>query len=148
MEIVDNLPEAAHEYPENVIELERVYLASEHAAMVEETKQKIRDSFIAWCNGLQWNFYKMTPTEYKECTLLAFRLMADKYGVLSERPEQVTPASLVAHRMSKRFFEEQDIIDPYADEAFLFELEKYSPYYVGRYLPEMTLEEFASRIDV
>ena len=33
-------------------------------------------------------------------------------------------------------------------EAFLFELEKYSPYYIGRYLPEMTLAEFASRIDV
>ena len=134
VEIVDNLPEAAH--------------ASEHAAMVEETKQKISDSFIAWCNGLQWNFRKMTPAEYKECTLLAFRLMVDKYGVLSERPERATPASFVAHRMSKRFFEEQDIIDPYADEAFLFELEKYSPYYIGRYLPEMTLAEFARRIDV
>ena len=90
----------------------------------------------------------MTPAEYKECTLLAFRLMADKYGVLSERPEPATPASFVAHRMSKHFFEGQDIIDPYADEAFLFELEKYSPYYIGRYLPEMTLAEFASRIDV
>ena len=148
VEIVDNLPDAAHEYPENVIELERVYLAGEHAAMVEETKQKINDSFITWYNGLQWSFHKMTPAEYKECTLLAFRLMADEYGVLSERPEPATPASFVAHRMSKHFFEGQDIIDPYADEAFLFELEKHSPYYIGRYLPEMTLAEFASRIDV
>ena len=148
VEIVDNMPEAAHEYPENVIELERAYLAGEHAAMVEETKQKISDSFISWHNGLQWSFHKMTPAEYKECTLLAFRLMADKHGTLFERPEQPTPASFTAHRMSKHFFEEQHIIDPYADEAFLFELEKYSPYYVGRYMPEMTLKEFASRIDV
>ena len=90
----------------------------------------------------------MTQAEYKECTLLAFRLMADKYGALSERPEWPTPASMVSHRMSKHFFEEQNIVDPYADEAFLFELEKYSPYYIGRYLPEMTLKEFADRIDV
>ena len=146
VEIVDNLPDAAHEYPEKALELERAYLAAEHAALVQDVKKKINSSFMNWYNGGQWDYHKLTQEEYKECTLLAFRLMVDSYGIISEKPEKATPASMVARHMSKHFFEGQKIIDPYADEAFLFELEKYSPYYVGRYLPEMTLKEFASRI--
>lgn len=144
IEIVDRLPEAAHEYPESVLELERAYLAGEHAAMVRETEQHICDNYICWYNGLQWSFSKMTPQEYKECTLLAFRLMADEHGIVSEKPEKLTPGAWVAHRMSKKLFEEQTFIDPYADESFLEELKKYSPYYVGRYCHEMTLDEFAA----
>ena len=146
VEIVDTLPSAAHEYPEKALELERAYLAAEHSALVEDVKKRINGSFIRWYNGSQWDFHKLTPEEYKECTRLAFRLMVDEYGIVSEKPDRQTPASMIAHRMSKHFFEEQDFVDPYADAEFLFQLEKYSPYYVGRYLPEMTLKEFASRI--
>ena len=145
IEIVDRLPAAAHEYPESVLELERAYLAGEHAAMVNETEQKIRENYINWCNGLQWNFRKMTPEEYKRCTLLAFRIMVSRYGIFAEKPKELTPGAWVAGKMSKHFFEEQSFIDPYADEEFLKELERLSPYYVGRYLPEMTIEEFAQQ---
>ena len=146
IEIVDILPDAAHEYPESVLDLERTYLAGEHAAMVKETEQHIQDKFLYWYDGLQRSFSDMSPDEYKRCTLLAFRLMSDRYGIISEKPVKQTPGTFTAHRMSKHFFEGQHFIDPYADAEFLFQLEKYSPYYVGRYLPEMTLEEFASRI--
>ena len=142
IEIVNRLPEAAHEYPENALELERAYLAGEHAAMVQETEQHIRDNYIHWYNGLQWSFSKMTPQEYKKCTLLAFQLMADRHGIIFEKPEKATSGAWVSHTMCKHFFEKQKFVDPHADEAFLEELKKYAPYYVGQYLREISLAEF------
>lgn len=148
VEIVDNLPEAAHEYPEDVLELEKAYLSAEHAALVEETEQKIRDNYTSWYSGLQSSFYHMSPDEYRRCTLIAFQAATEKHGVIETEQEKTSVAGWVAFRLCKRFFEEQNFVDPYADEAFLFELEKYCPYHVRRYLPEMSLQEFASRIDV
>ena len=90
----------------------------------------------------------MTPDEYKRMTLLAFDLMVEEYGVFETKPENlVTPGAFMAHHMSKHFFEEQQIIDPYADSAFLAELLKRSPYYIGRYIRTVTPEEFAAAID-
>lgn len=146
VEIVSKLPAAAYEYPESVLALERAYLAGEHAAMVQEIEQRIRDSFSIWMLGQQWSFHKMTAEEYKSCTLIAFQLMVDKYGIVSETPEKPTPAFSVARRMVKHFFEDQKIVDPYADEEFLIKLENLSPLHVRKYLPGMSLEEFSSRI--
>ena len=147
IEIVPELPAAAHDYPESALILERAYLEKEHAALVAETEQKIRDNYMAWNNGLRWAFFKMTPEEYKRLTLLAFDLMIERLGVIEQEPEnKLTPAALVAHNMTKHFFEEQHHIDPYADAAFLEALEKRSPFYVGRYLPTITPEEFAASV--
>ena len=147
VEIVDELPAAAHDYPESALALEREYLAKDHAKMVAETEALIRDSYNAWMN-IRWSFQRMTPDEYKRMTLLAFDLMVEEYGVFETKPENlVTPGAFMAHHMSKHFFEEQQIIDPYADSAFLAELLKRSPYYIGRYIRTVTPEEFAAAID-
>lgn len=148
IEIVPELPAAAHDYPESALALERAYLEKDHAALVAETEQKIRDNYMAWDNGLRWAFHNMTPDEYKRLTLLAFDLMVERFGVIEQEPEnRITPSAMVAHRMSKHFFEEQHHIDPYADTAFLEALEKRSPFYVGRYLKTTTPEEFAASIE-
>lgn len=150
MEIVDELPPAAHEYPENVLALERAYLAADHAALVEVVEQKIRLDFMTWCHASDLTFKGFTPEEYKRVTLLAFQQMAEKYGVVTvdikDQVARLKPGCFVVHHMAKHFFEEQGVVDPYADESFLQELEALSPYYVGRYLPEITPEEFAARI--
>lgn len=147
VEIVDRLPGAAHEYPECVLELERAYLASEHAAMVEEAEQTIRDNYTRWHSGLQWRFHHMAPDEYRRCTLIAFQAATEKYGVVEAKQEKTTEAGWVAFRLCKHFFEEQDFVDPYEDDAFLLELEKCCPYHVRRYLPQMSPQEFADRIE-
>lgn len=150
VEIVDELPPAAHEYPENVLALERAYLAADHAALVDVVEQKIRLDFMTWCHASDMTFKGFTPEEYKRVTLLAFQQMAEKYGVVTvdikDQVARLKPGCFVAHHMAKHFFEEQGLVDPYADESFLQELEALSPYYVGRYLPEITPEEFAARI--
>lgn len=151
VEIVDELPPAAHDYPENVLALERAYLASDHAALVEVLEQKIRADFITWQNASDFSFKGFTPDEYKRVTLTAFRLMVEKYGVVTvdirDARSRLKPGCLIAHHMTKHFFEEQLVIDPYADESFLQELEALSPYYVGRYLRTVTPEEFAAAIE-
>lgn len=147
IEIVDKLPDDAHEYPENVLLLERAYLEKEHAKLYEETEQHIRDNYMVWMNGLRWSFHCMTKEEYKKLTQLAFCLMVDRYGVIEAEPEnRITPSAMVAHHMTKHFFEEQHFVDPYDDKEFLQELESLSPFYVGRYLPVVTPEQFAATI--
>lgn len=151
VEIVDELPPAAHDYPENVLALERAYLAADHAALVEVLEQKIRADFITWQNASDFSFKGFTPDEYKRVTLTAFRLMVEKYGVVTvdiqDARSRLKPGRWIAHHMTKHFFEEQGVIDPYADESFLQELEALSPYYVGRYLRTVTPEEFAAAIE-
>ena len=150
VEIVDELPPAAHEYPESVIDLERAYLAADHAALVDSLEQKIRQNFITWQNASDLTFRGFTPEEYKRLTLTAFRLMVEEYGVVTvdikAQETRLKPGCLVAHHMTKHFFEEQGIVDPYADDSFLAELEALSPYYVGRYMPTVTPEEFAAAV--
>lgn len=144
--LVQCLPDAAHDYPEYALAMEREYLERDHAALVAETEEHIRDNFMAWVNRLRWAFSRMTPEEYKRLSLLAFKMMAEQYGVIEEEPEnKLAPAALAAHHLTKHFFEEQLFVDPYADVAFLKEIEAYSPYYVGRYLLTYTPEEFAAK---
>lgn len=150
VEIVDALPPAAHEYPESALALERAYLAADHAALVDSLEQKVRQNFISWQRASDWNFKSFTPEEYKRLTLTAFRQMVEQYGVVTVEIKaaetRLKPGCLVAHHMTKHFFEEQGVIDPYADESFLAELEALSPYYVGRYLSTVTPEEFAASV--
>ncbi|MBR4577323.1 MAG: hypothetical protein IKO25_08970 [Clostridia bacterium] len=138
VEIVDTLPPAAHDYPESALALERIYLANDHAELFESMKQKVRENFISWKNAHDFSFRSMDPDEYKQLTLLAFQLMAEQYGIIStdiaSAGTRLKPGCLIAHHMTKHFFEEQSIVDPYADESFLKELEILSPYYVGRYI--------------
>ena len=54
---------------------------------------------------------------------------------------RLKPGSFVAHHMTKHFFEEQDVVDLYADKSFLSELKALSPYYVGRYLETHTVDK-------
>lgn len=150
VEIVKELPPAAHEYPESVLALERAYLAADHAALAEVVEKKIRMNFITWQNSSDISFRDFTPEEYKRLTLLAFQMMVADYGVVTvdikATETRLKPGAWTAHRMTKHFFEEQGIVDPYADESFLRELEALSPYYVGRYLPTVTPEAFAATV--
>lgn len=85
-----------------------------------------------------YTFHDLTPDEYKRLTLLAFQQMVEEYGIVEVRAKdaesRLKPGALIAHHMTKHFFEEQGVVDPYADKAFLRELLKLSPYYVGRYV--------------
>lgn len=137
-EIVEKLPAAARQYPESVSALNRAYLAADHAALFQSLEQKIRRNFADWMRASDYTFHDLTPDEYKRLTLLAFQRMADQYGVVEVRAKdaesRLKPGALIAHHMTKHFFEEQGVIDPYADKSFLRELLKLSPYYVGRYV--------------
>lgn len=150
VEIVKELPEAAHDYPENVLDLERAYLAADHEALVKSIEDKIRANYTSWHNASDYSFARFTPDEYKRITLIAFRMMVENYGVIEcdikATETRLKLGCLVARRMAKHFFEEQGTIDPYADEAFLKELYNLSPYYVGGYLNIQTPEKFLESI--
>lgn len=137
-EIVEKLPAAARQYPESVAALNRAYLAADHAALFQSIEQKIRQNFADWMQASDYAFHGLTPDEYKRLTLLAFQLMTERYGVVEAGAKdaeiRLDCGSLAAHHMTKHFFEEQGVVDPYADKAFLRELLKLSPYYVGRYV--------------
>jgi len=115
------------------------------SALVEAAEQKIRLDYMTWYRASDLTFKGFTPEEYKRVTLLAFQQMVEEYGVVTvdikDQKTHLWPGCIVAHFMTKHFFEEQDLVDPYADESFLHELEALSPYYVGRYLsrPEKTI---------
>lgn len=159
IEIVDSLPAAAHEYTENALTLERAYLTADHAKMVEEVAQCIRENCHSWERGLHRDFREMTADEYKQMTLLAFETAARQYGVIDQEPEKkISCAAFAWHHLTKHLFEEQSYIDPYADPEFLNAIKSFAPYYAGRYtesmtmddcvqqeLPTLTLDEFASR---
>ncbi len=136
IEIVDNLPDAAHEYPESALALERAYLAADHAQMVKEVMQCIRENCNSWIRGLHRDFQDMTADEYKQMTLLAFETAARRYGVIDRKPEKEISCVAIAWRnLTKHLFEEQNYIDPYADPEFLSAVKALAPYYVGYYTP-------------
>lgn len=146
----DTLPGEVQRYPEEVLDLERAYLAREHAAMLSECETLIRENFVRWMiSALRSTLRELTPEEYRRMTLIAFDCMAERYGVIEASVQELrNPAAMTALNMAKHFFEEQRYVDPYADMAFLHRLHARSPYYVGRYmrnLPALTPEEFAEQ---
>lgn len=146
VEIVDRLPDAAHDYPEDVRALERRYLADQHAKKFNALAERIRNDCFAWLNASDFAFDGLTDAEYRTIVALAFDGMVTRYGVV-ETGER-TGGSLISRTMTKHFFEEQGVVDPYADQAFIKELRALAPYHVGRYVPfdrwiDMELDEFA-----
>lgn len=129
VEILENLPDAAHEYPEHVLALECAYLDADHKAMVKHLKDIVRENFVKWTG--KYFFQYCAPEEYKEITLLAFNKMVEKYGV-AENPTKIQ--SYIHHFMTSHFFEEQPYIDPFEDKEFLGKLEKLSPCNVRQYI--------------
>lgn len=150
VEIVRELPDEARIYPEAVLELERAYLAREHAAMLNECEALIRENFNRWTiDALRFDFRRMTPEEYRRMTLIAFECMVERYGIVNASVlEHRNPAAMTALNMATHFFNEQRYVDPYGDMAFLNHLHALCPYYVGRYmrnLPALTPEQFAEQ---
>ena len=146
VEIVDELPAAAHDYPDAVLALEREYLAREHAALYQETADLIRENFLRWKSGVRWALSQMTPDEYKQLTLLAFGLMAQKYGVavdVNKSEKRLLRAAYLGREMAKHLFEEQKIIDPAADPVFLRDVYALCPYGVGQYVQAMAPDALA-----
>lgn len=147
IEFTDVLPGDVQRYPEDVLELERAYLARDHAAMLSDCEALIRENFVRWNDGtLRSDLRRMTPKEYMRMTLIAFYCMVERYGVISDKGN--TPAYCIAHLMAKHFFEEQRYVDPYGDKSFLLQLHARSPYCVGRYLhstPAMTPDAFSEQ---
>ena len=146
VEIVDELPAAAHDYPDVVLALEREYLARDHAALYQETADLIRENFLHWKGGMRWALAQMTPDEYKQLTLLAFGLLAQKYGVavdMNKSEKRLLHAAYVGHEMAEHLFEKQKIIDPAADPVFLRDVYALCPYGVGQYVQAMTPDALA-----
>ena len=136
IEFTDELPGEVQRYPEEVLELERAYLAREHAAMLSECEALIRENFVRWMIGaLRSTLRELTPEEYRRMTLIAFDCMVEKYGVIKTSMHELrSPAAMAALNMATHFFKEQHYVDPYGDTAFLLQLHARSPYYVGRFL--------------
>lgn len=146
VEIVDELPAAAHDYPDVVLALEREYLAREHAALYQENADLIRENFLRWKSGMRWALAQMTPDEYKQLTLLAFGLMAQKYGVavdVNKSEKRLLRAAYLGREMAKHLFEEQKVIDPAADPVFLRDVYALCPYGVGKYVQAMAPDALA-----
>ncbi len=74
-----------------------------------------------------------TADEYKACCVAALRSLSRKAG--HNFPQKGTGDNhWDAHHITKRIFEEQNIFDPYADQAFLDEITPLCTYYVLRYV--------------
>ena len=148
VEIVDRLPDAARDYPADVKELARAYSEADHKALVDELAEKIAANFHEWSRASDCSFRTLSDDEYKQLTLLAFRGAAARYGVITEDlhdvDEKLKGAAWLAHIMADHLFEEQAVIDPYADMAFLEKLRELSPYYVGRYMQEAHIDSMTA----
>lgn len=141
VEIVDELPAAAHEYPEAALALERGYLAREHAALYAEAAEIIRGSYIAWCGRLDWSLRQMSADEYKRLALLAFEGLRDHRASL---PQSRGIGMLAAREMAHYLFEVQQVINLADDPAFIRDVYALCPDGVSAYIRDVTPEELAA----
>jgi len=146
VEIVDILPDAARDYPPEVVALAEARDAREHAALLEDATARARSDWTRLVNTSddQLRRLKVTPDEYKRLCIATLEGIRDNHGVITQKGTFAVKGIGAAHHVTKRIFEEQGIFDPHDDQSFINTILSLCPYYVARYLDKFTLEQFAA----
>ena len=80
-------------------------------------------------------FKKCTAEEYEDLALFALETLCKGRKFTKRRDDA---DGWAAHHITKAFFEEQDIFDPYADAGFIQAAAKICPWYILRYTGDGT----------